>query len=424
MSDVAKPHIVLIGNSSIGLNAFEQFLVKHGQAKLTWVCPEDQLIVKEYLFDVLHKTIPLSKLARFSKQDVPAGNITVRPEQPKRINVKRKRITLPKNEVIHYDQLLLADTCEWSIKNLKGKHRDGVMTLRTSADVRYLLHNIARMDTLVIQSSSLNGLILTELLSRFDKHILWMLPDVERFPLPLEWLESWFKDHSQQQITLCPQHSVHEVLGDQVTKAVRIETGKVLAAECVIMPDHQPEWRCFTGVDGDSLADVSAAVAKYPDVHFIDEWDMLAQRQGQSSLFSTQAWVDRCVDILVDRLMEKHSVVDHPGYSQSTWPVLNGVSKNWQCEIFGVISGGQALSQTEDSGDRPQFKKVFFDQYAPVGACLINADPAYRDWLKVQIEQNVSFYRSEHNVFTPDQVSDSSQATDVNEMVSSGGVRR
>ncbi len=157
-------------------------------------------------------------------------------ERPvQRINVRRKTVALDGGGTVPFDALVLAGTSAGFRIPLKGGQRQGVFHLRDTSRPEGMLARLAVSETVVVQARGPSALDLAAALRGRGKEVLL-------FPPGARILEGDLAPSCAMEVTellvemgirVLAGRTVVEILGDREVKAVRLDNGKVIAAEIV-----------------------------------------------------------------------------------------------------------------------------------------------------------------------------------------------
>ncbi len=212
--------IVAIGNSIAGVKALETIRSFDAECALTLFTLDGCYPYQQELFaDYFLKKIKENKIFYQPKEFYEHNRINViLQRQIARVNFKKKKIFTEEKDRIDFDFLIIADTNQVKFSDIKGTAKTGVFPLRMM-DMKKILAALPFVETVVIESSSAQGLRMAEA----------------------------FKEQGKEVIVL--DHSVTEILGDSDVKAVRLKSGKVIAAEMVIFTEARPDLRLFADTE-------------------------------------------------------------------------------------------------------------------------------------------------------------------------------
>jgi len=215
--------IVVIGNSIAGVKALETIRGFDTECSLTIFALDGFYPYNRDLFaDYFLKKIKESKLSYKPKEFYEQSRINVILErQISRVNFKNKRIFTQEKDQIDFDVLIIVDTHQVKFPDIKGTGKTGVFALRKLSDLKKMITAFPLIETVVIETNSPQGLRMADAFKKTGKEVIVL------------------------------DNSVAEILGDAEVKAIRLKSGKVLAAEMVIFAETPPDLRVFneTGLE-------------------------------------------------------------------------------------------------------------------------------------------------------------------------------
>lgn len=177
-----------------------------------------------------------------------------------RIGLNRRKVFLADRLQLDYDDLVLCDAPQPRLPEKKGVRRIGVFSLARLDSVRRLLKYLPFTETAVVEASSLLGVETALALKGTGKEVLVLLPGEkplagilgdEEARLLLCLLE-------RRGIRVLSGSQIEDILGETELKAVRLDSGKVLACEMVILDDAAPDLRFLSS--GELLLDTRIMV--------------------------------------------------------------------------------------------------------------------------------------------------------------------
>jgi NAD(P)H-nitrite reductase large subunit len=169
-------------------------------------------------------------------------------EKLSRISVKRRYLTTEAKAQIEYDRLVLVDTGQLILPNVRGNQRTGVFDCWRLPSIRAIKEHLPFADSVTIIISNLQGLNMACALSQLKKEVivvsssLGLLPgifDEETGLLAKQILEG-------KGMRVLAESAVEEILGDVEVKAVKLRSGKVLASDIVIFDEVQADLRMLS----------------------------------------------------------------------------------------------------------------------------------------------------------------------------------
>ena len=156
-------------------------------------------------------------------------------EKLARISVKRKHLTTESKRQISYDQLILIDTGIYKLPELKGVHKRGVLHALSLNSVKELMKSLMDVETVVIPVTNVQGLNIACALARHEKDVVILAPQGLLGALIDDETASLLKQILEAKGIRIIDQELEEILGDQEVKAIRLKSGKVMAAQAVVL---------------------------------------------------------------------------------------------------------------------------------------------------------------------------------------------
>ncbi len=242
-------NIVIIGNTLSAISAIETIRAEDQESPITLLCPEgvlpyDRALLAGYLAKEIKEQGLHSKHASFFKEH---GVEVILNEQLSRVSTKRKYVTTESKRQFPYDRLLVTDLGAAHGPDIKGHGKEGVFDGTHYKSMGALGQHIPFIDNAVVCVSNFLGLNTACALSMLGKEVIvvstgaGILPDVfdeETTMLLKQILEG-------KGLKVMAENAVEEILGDGDVKAVRLKSGKVIAAQAVIFDDLKADTRVF-----------------------------------------------------------------------------------------------------------------------------------------------------------------------------------
>ena len=169
-------------------------------------------------------------------------------ESLNRISVKRRHLTTESKKQIDYDGLVLVDTGHLILPSIKGHQKTGVFDCWRLASIKALKKHLPFSDSVIVLASKIQGLNMACAINHLKKEVTLvsqgpgLLPDIfdeETGLLLKQILEG-------KGIRVYNDNAIEEILGDADLKAVRLKSGKVLAADTVIMDEAKVDIRMLS----------------------------------------------------------------------------------------------------------------------------------------------------------------------------------
>ena len=237
--------IVVIGNSIVGVKALETIRSFDQESHLTIFALDGFYpYSQDFFIDYFLNKIKESKVFYQPKEFYEKNHINVILErQISRVNFKKKRIFTEAKDQIDFDFLVIAETNQVRFSDIKGTAKTGVFTLRKFADLKKMMLALPFVETVVIESSSSQGLCMAEAFKKKNIAVIVLLGKNQ--PTDAGTLQKL----EENGIRVILNNSIVEILGDTEVKAIRLKSGKVLAGEMMIFTDSPPDLRIFTDTE-------------------------------------------------------------------------------------------------------------------------------------------------------------------------------
>jgi len=251
-------HIVIIGQSVTAVKAVELLRAHDQESRVTLVgFGPDFAALPERFPEWIARQINRAQV--FYQNENFYRNLRVECVTDKkidRINLNRRMVVFEDKDRLEADVLILAGAEKNRFPDIKGTNKEGVFSLQTIDQVDALLKKIGNIDTIVIESQTLNGVRFAQALLAQDKEVILCLPRGTLLPGEMDAVTADFAVTVLEQagVRVLRKSTIQEVLGEADVKAVRLNIGKVIAAEVVIFPDALPDIRLYrkSGLDGDT----------------------------------------------------------------------------------------------------------------------------------------------------------------------------
>ena len=235
------------------VKAFETIRAADSESDLTIFTIEGVYPYQRELFaDFFLKKVREDKFFYKPKEFYESKRITVILERPiARVSFKKKRITTEEKDQIDFDVLIIADTPQIKFPEIKGTGKSGVFTLRRLADLKKMMSALPLVETVVIESSSLDGLRLADAFKKKGKEVILAVPSKG---ILSEWITEESSSTLRQAleengIRLVTENSIAEILGEGKMKAIRLKSGKVMAGEMAVFTETLPDLRIFADTE-------------------------------------------------------------------------------------------------------------------------------------------------------------------------------
>jgi NAD(P)H-nitrite reductase large subunit len=290
-------NIVFIGNSLAAVKAIEEIRKVNLTAEITIVTDGFYPYDRERLFPYLSKEIKEKQTLLHPESFYKENKVRVIGDQAiARFNFKRNQVFFENKESLEYDVLVLADMATPRWPNIKGNHKEGVYNGVRLKDVKALAEQLPFGENVAVQLSSMAGFRTLCALANIGKEIVVSAPSAVLFKdlLDAESASILKQLLEQNGIRLMLDNPIEEILGDAEAKAVRLKSGKVFAAEMIVLDDLRLDTRIIkeSGLElssGDSfqtnlknvyLVDAFLNAYRYPDTNDYNTPNQVLAQQG------------------------------------------------------------------------------------------------------------------------------------------------
>lgn len=239
--------ILIVGNSLAVTKAIEDIRQKDQESNIALFCTESVLPYDRFLLPSLvageikeAKIHPLpDNFFKQHKVEVIAN------EKLSRISFKRKYVTTESKNQINYDELFISDLGSVAPLSVKGHQKKGVFDCSLLSSIKNVIKYLPFTDTVYVMVSNIQGLNIACALHALGKEVvivssenslLTQFFDQETGALLKQVIET-------KGIRVLINNSIEEILGDAEVKAVRLQSGKVAAAQMVIVDFLPLDWR-------------------------------------------------------------------------------------------------------------------------------------------------------------------------------------
>ncbi len=160
-----------------------------------------------------------------------------------KINFKKHKISTEDNEAIEYDLLLITDPPDYRFPAIKGIQRKGVVGIKKLKDILEIIDLLGLAETIIIESNQLECLSFVSALLKRNKEIIVISTNKDLFSPEEEKFRA--QGIEEKNLRFIYDATIAEILGETDVKAVRLESGKVMATQLVIFPDAQEDFKLF-----------------------------------------------------------------------------------------------------------------------------------------------------------------------------------
>ena len=205
---------------------------------------------RRHFFDLLNKTVPLNKIFYKTKDFYEKHKVKVILDKKiTKIAFKKHKVFIEDQEPLDYDLLVITQPPDYSLPDIKGIHKEGVFTLKKLKEIEQIIHLLPLTDTVAVQSAALQGLKTISFFLSQGKEVLWIFEKQSVFSrwLTSDQKERLWKCFEENRLRVLEGNPIVEMLGDADIKAVRLNSGKVIACPIVIFPEAGDDFRLFAG---------------------------------------------------------------------------------------------------------------------------------------------------------------------------------
>ncbi|OGX27712.1 MAG: hypothetical protein A3D10_02775 [Omnitrophica WOR_2 bacterium RIFCSPHIGHO2_02_FULL_48_11] len=240
--------VVVLGNSLAGGKALADIRAAQPEAECLLVSldgnlPYDPSRLAEYLA----KDISQDDIMYQSPKYYAENNIQIILDKKiEKVNFKKNQLATDQKEIIGYDILIIAETPDHKFPDIKGTNKNSVFNLNKLADVNQLSKDLIFINSVVIQSDAWAGVQQAYALRKRGKEVLLIVSAKSVVAqLAEEGVKLITENLEAQGIRILFDSAIAEILGDGDVKAVRLKSGKVLAADAVLFDEVLPNLRIF-----------------------------------------------------------------------------------------------------------------------------------------------------------------------------------
>lgn len=351
---------------------------------------DQESVIKVFLWE---NQLPFSRqdFPQFLAHDLSIDKLYVRPksfyEQHRielvfdkkisRVNFKRGQVFFEDKEKIDYDILVISDTGNAKLPDVKGNHRAGVFAVRKLADAGEIFKLLATSETVVVQSQTFAGLRLLASLRKRDKETLLITPESRILSKIVDEessgiLRSFLEEGG---VRVLEQSEIAEVLGDTEAKAVRLKSGKVIATQLVLWPDAGADLRLFKETElqiTEQIAVNANFQTNISNVFCVD--DLCSAVQGPSQIYQDQypQILDQQGKTVAAAINGRGLIPELPAKSFSL------KIKNSSLHLIGDTEVRPGIRTAKEiDPEHKRYKKFFVEHDVVVGAVLVNFESEF-----------------------------------------------
>lgn len=384
--------IIVLGNSVAAVSAIETIREKNQDSKITWVGFDGFYPYRcDLIPEFIKGNLTLNDVYYRSKDFFEKQKVNVILERTiTRMNFKRNKIFLDDKTHLDYDILLITGTLNQKFPNIKGTNKDGVFSLRRLKDIEHMIQTLPFTDTVVVQSSNLSGLQAASAFLTKGKEVIFVTPSQRHLGNAVEeivsqWITNALVEQGAQVIF---QNFIKEILGNGDVKAVRLDSGKVLAAQGIVFTEQEDDLKLFT----DSALNVTNGYIQCKDhcrtnienVYAVGHCcDFDGALKVKEDFVSASFW-EQQGKMVAAQICEEGMNVSFPLVA-NTWTM-----NNFSLDIVGDVYGKEGyVLRSEINENNKILKMLMLQEDCPVGTILINAQEQKERFVKV-IERKAS----------------------------------
>lgn len=333
----------------------------------------DVLLGKKSKDDIVYK-----KADFFDKE-----NIVFLPEQKvTRINFQRKKIYANNKSQFSYDQLLLVEAPKNIFPGIRGTHKQGVWGWRKLAEVEAIAQAIPLSDTFVIQSDLIEGLQLSAALVSRGKEVILVCPKNNVFlrKLPESTARFFMELLSQRGVRFMDDNPISEILGDSHVKAIRLESGKIIACQGVIFNEPKQDMKLFQDLTVDDNYQIEVDANCQAAAEAVIVADSLSQKTDISlyGINPSRDVLENQANAVADILLEQ------PGLHQATVPCRTISVEDLTISFIGHIEKGLIDMGRSYTNEEDLTGMIVYEQDTVIkGAILLNKEEEKEATLKM-----------------------------------------
>jgi len=247
--------IVILGSSPSAVKAVQELRAADDESEIVMFAFDGFYPYRrELFFSFLSKEIPEDKLFYQPREFYENNRLQILlNRKPERINLKKRRLTTDQKEEVNFDILIITDTPEVKLPEIRGIGKGGVFGPRSLSTIKNMRQDLAWVDTVAVETTTPAGVRFAQAFKDYNKEVILITPSRH---LLAEWLDESMavilkRLLEAQGLQILCDNAIAEVLGDSWVKAVRLKTGKVLAAQMAVFSDRGADLKilCESGLE-------------------------------------------------------------------------------------------------------------------------------------------------------------------------------
>ncbi|MDO8748741.1 MAG: FAD-dependent oxidoreductase [Candidatus Omnitrophota bacterium] len=231
--------VVIIGNSAAGISCAEALRKKDKEIKITILSREDytgynRCLISYYLAgDIKEDKLVYKPKKFYSENDIEL----LLNQKAGRIDSKKNQVVLEDKTRIDYDYLVLACGASPKLPEIKGIHKKGVFGFRTISDAKGMLELLPITQTACVLGGGLIGLKAAYGLKKrkIEVKVIVKSSQILSQILDKESAEMCKRRLVENGIEIVSGSQAQEIIGEGDCRAVKLDSGKVIAASIVVV---------------------------------------------------------------------------------------------------------------------------------------------------------------------------------------------
>ena len=241
--------ILILGSSIAGVKAIEEIRRFEPDCEATILTDGEYPYDRGLFAPVLAKEVDYKKIFYKPNDYYEKNRVNVvTGKKIARINLKKCKVTTDDKEVYEGDVLIVTDAPGYKLPEIRGVNKNGVYTLQQLTDLNQILDFLPLIDTVLIQSDSNRGASIAAAFLKRDKEVIWVVTSdqVAQNLLKADTTGKLNGAAQENNLRVVAANPIAEILGEGDVKAVRLKSGKVLAAQIIIFPDAPVDFKLLT----------------------------------------------------------------------------------------------------------------------------------------------------------------------------------
>ncbi|MBP9853912.1 MAG: NAD(P)/FAD-dependent oxidoreductase [Candidatus Omnitrophica bacterium] len=309
--------ILLLGSSPAAINAVE-IIKSQIECEIVFLPLSDHLVVdKQRYIEMIDKQLRTKQIYYRPKDFYEKTNIKIiNDKKVTRVNLSRKKVHFEDRSQLDFDVIILSDTPDHRQGDLKGSNKSGVFGFKNINDIEQISTLAALNSTITIEGDQWWTVELAMLMANKNKEII--LSVSANYPLIhgtsdeyKQWIVQTLKSKG---IQLLIDNPIVEILGESDLKAIKVRSGKVYAADLVILENTYLDTRVFN--EAIEIGDAAVVVDEHYKSNLEDVYavDFAAQRSQElwNSYGPRNEFLEYQSHILAASVLKKEETYDLP----------------------------------------------------------------------------------------------------------------